>query len=479
MKTLICAKTGQSVHLVKQVAESGEGRVWRTNHVGYLAKVYLDPTPERVEKLKIMEQYPPQDPNAHKNHKSFAWITSLLKEQDGAVVGFLMPAIENSVELIDVYSPIRRKKLGLHVNWRFLHITAYNVASIIATIHEKGYVLGDIKPQNILVNRQALPSVIDTDSFQVQDPISGEIHPCLVGTPEFTPPELIGKDLATTTQTEDHDRFRLAVIIYYLLFGSHPFQGKWKGGGESPNTTELIRRGIWLYSADRLLQPVARSIPMEIVHPELQRCFHQCFNEGHSNPSLRPSARDWFQALKVAFQDLRACRHVDNHHYSHLAGQCYWCERSLYLGVDIFDTNSLSKSRGTDLKSRQTICSTQGTTAINYTLNSSSHSQAQVKKAQKSRSLYILGFLFLVSIVSSMVGSILALRQPFHKAVPIIGSKSTSGDSSSRQLNLPHNSSFFKGQSENQEDWQKSTGFYKPLHPNEYKEFRNSVEWVD
>jgi serine/threonine protein kinase len=433
-----------------------------------------------VEKLKIMEQYPPQDPNAHKNHKSFAWITSLLTEQNGAIVGFLMPAIEDSVELIDVYSPIRRRKLGLHVNWRFLHVTAFNIASIVATIHEKGYILGDIKPQNILVNRQALPSIIDTDSFQVQDPVSGEIHPCLVGTPEFAPPELIGRDLATTTQTETHDRFRLAIIIYYLLFGSHPFQGKWKGGGESPDTTELIRRGIWLYSADQLLQPVARNIPMEIVHPEVQRCFHQCFSEGYSNPNLRPSARDWFQALKIAFEDLRACQHADNHHYSHLAGQCYWCERAVNLGVDIFAKSSLLSDRGTYSESRQTASSPQGSTTINYALANSLRSQAQISSTQKSNILYILGFLFFVSTISSIVGSILALRQPLDQMAPVVESQPVDGGGSIVQLDSQNNTSLLKEQSAtSKEDWRKSTGLYKPLYPNEYKEVGDSVQWIN
>ncbi|MDJ0736311.1 MAG: hypothetical protein QNJ47_19980 [Nostocaceae cyanobacterium] len=107
-----------------------------------------------------------------------------------------------------------------------------NIASIIEAIHAAGYVLGDMKPENILVNNRALPSIIDTDSFQVRHPNNRKVYRCLVGSNGFTPPELIGKDFSIINQTEIHDRFRLAVIIYHLLFGESPFKGKWMGVGD-------------------------------------------------------------------------------------------------------------------------------------------------------------------------------------------------------------------------------------------------------
>ncbi|MEH2179123.1 hypothetical protein [Nostoc sp.] len=99
-----------------------------------------------------------------------------------------------------------------NVDWRFFHTTALNIASIIEAIHISGYVLGDIKPQNIFVNDRALPSIIDTDSFQVRNPKNNKVYRCLVGSEDFTPPELIDKDFSSIDQTEVHDRFRLAVI---------------------------------------------------------------------------------------------------------------------------------------------------------------------------------------------------------------------------------------------------------------------------
>jgi DNA-binding helix-hairpin-helix protein with protein kinase domain len=280
---------------------------------------------------------PPTEPNSHLHHVSFAWPKSALKNAQGDCVGFLMPEIKDGKELIDVYNPQRRKQLKLEIDWRFLHTTALNIVSIIEALHAAGYVLGDIKPQNILVNNRALPSIIDTDSFQVINPKNGKVYHCLVGSEGYTPPELMGKDFASIEQTEVHDRFRLGVIIYQLLFsGNNHFQGKWTGAGENPEPDEIIRRGLWLYSANSLIEPVPRTIPMIIVHPAIRECFLKCFNDGHKNPNLRPTAREWLKALRTGNDNLTICGRVDSHYYSRTFGNCYWCDRSANLGVDIF-----------------------------------------------------------------------------------------------------------------------------------------------
>ncbi|WP_228036643.1 WD40 domain-containing protein [Dolichospermum flos-aquae] len=337
MTVLTCASTGKSITLLKEIAHSGEAKIWRTNENGYLAKIYHSPTPERVQKLAVMIDHPPTEPNSHLHHVSFAWPKSVLKNAQGDIIGFLMPEIKNGKELIDVYNPRRRQTLKLEIDWRFLHTTALNIVSIIEALHAAGYVLGDIKPQNILVNNRALPSIIDTDSFQVKNPNNSKVYRCLVGSEGYTPPELMGKDFDIIEQTEIHDRFRLGVIIYQLLFGGNsPFQGKWTGAGETPEPNELIRRGLWVNGSNNLIVAAARTIPLEIVHPEIQQCFLKCFNDGHNYPNLRPTAREWLEALRTGNDNLTICGRVDSHYYSRTFGNCYWCDRSTNLGVDIF-----------------------------------------------------------------------------------------------------------------------------------------------
>lgn len=347
MTILFCGSTGEQITLTNKVTSSGEGTIWYTNKNGYLAKVYHPPDQERVEigqerieKLKVMVAYPPLDPNHHIPHISFAWPKSLLTDSNGWVLGFLMPEISDSKELLNIYNPLQRKRLGLEINWYFLHTVAQNIASIIQAIHAEGYVLGDIKPQNILVNNRALPSIIDTDSFQVRHPNNSQVYRCLVGSEGFTPVELLGQDLSTVEQSEVHDRFRLAVIIYLLLFGNPPFQGQWIGEGDSPEPTELVRRGFWPYSPNSLIKTSSRTIPLKVVHPEIQRCFLRCFNDGHTQPHLRPTAQEWKNALESARNQLIPCNLVDSHQYSQNYGKCYWCERASQIKFDAFPSQN-------------------------------------------------------------------------------------------------------------------------------------------
>ncbi|MEI6381423.1 MAG: hypothetical protein WCO81_11165, partial [Cyanobacteriota bacterium ELA615] len=336
MPYLICAETNKAIQLTKKIADSGEGTVWKTERTGILAKVYNLATSERADKLSLMVVNKPSDPNDYKNHISFAWPQSLLTDDAGQIVGFLMPQVVGGRELIDIYSPRLRKKQGLEVDWRFLHVVSTNITQIVWAIHNKGYIIGDIKPQNILVNNKALPSIIDTDSFQVIDPQNGRIHHCLVGSQGFTPPELLGEDLSTTKQTTYHDRFRLGVILYFLLFGTHPFGGKWTGAGDSPQQDDLIKNGWWPYAKNSPIQPGPSTISLDIVDSQIKQYFLKCFNDGYDNPALRPSAEDWYYVLRRSTEDLVDCPDVTTHIYRAGYQSCNWCERKATLGVDIF-----------------------------------------------------------------------------------------------------------------------------------------------
>lgn len=337
METHKSTGTKNKLRLIKQIATSGEGGVWLTDRDGLVAKIYHNPQPEKIKKLEILIANPPHDPNAKLNHVSWGWPKELIRDDRDRVVGFLMPYIVGSVEIINTYNPQRRKKLGLGIDWKFLHATALNVASIVSAIHAKGYILGDIKPQNILVNNRALPSIIDVDSFQVRDPNSGTVYRCPVGSEGFTPPELLGKNLTDTDQTEIHDHFRLAVIVYLLLFGEHPFKGKWTGPGEPPSPTDMVRHGLWCNSQQKIpLVPSPLSIPLHVVHPKVQELFVRCFDAGHFELALRPSASDWYKALRTAFSSLNACDRLVTHYYNESGSGCFWCYRTHQIKFDIF-----------------------------------------------------------------------------------------------------------------------------------------------
>jgi DNA-binding helix-hairpin-helix protein with protein kinase domain len=336
VETLICAHTAQPLQLTRKIASSGEGTVWQTSQAGQLAKLYHTSTEERQAKLRVMVAKPPVDPLQQARHTTFAWPQDLIKNTQGQILGFMMPEIGGAVKLSSIYNPRLRNQIAPRFNWFYLYTAALNYALAVQSLHESNYVIGDVKAQNILVTRQALISIIDTDSFQIKGP-DGYTHRCLVGSEGFTPPELLGIDLSTVDQTKAQDNFRIAIVIYLLLFGDHPFKGKWIGQGEAPLPAELIRRGFWPYAPGSLIAAGPTTIPLSILHPALQDCFQRCFTTGHLHPDRRPDASEWAVALQQAISELQVCDRNNNHVYSQTHRQCYWCQRHQILKLDIFE----------------------------------------------------------------------------------------------------------------------------------------------
>ena len=106
--------------------------------------------------------------------------------------------------------------------------------------------------------------------------------------------------------------------------------------------SELIRRGLWPFSGDKLLVPSNTTIPLNILHPDLHALFLRCFNEGHKFPHRRPTAKEWCDTLEAALNEVIRCGKVDNHYYNRSYGKCYWCERFSDLNLDIFASKSIA-----------------------------------------------------------------------------------------------------------------------------------------
>ncbi|MEG3843664.1 type IV pilin-like G/H family protein [Microcoleus sp. herbarium14] len=341
MIRLKCVDTGEWIELDNQgnIKSGGEGSIYPTNKPGFVAKVYHTITQEKIDKLQVMVKNKPADPTRSQGHVSIAWPKCLLEDSYGKILGFLMPVIDNGEPLISVYNHNLRKTIAPAFNWLYLHTTAINIASIVEAIHTNKYVVGDLKPENMLVTSKALVSIVDTDSFQIFDRQTGKIYRSPVASQEFTPREMLGQNVQNVDRSEFQDRFALAVIIWHLLFGYHPFSGTWSGSGKPPNIDQLIEHGYWMYGSNSKLRPGKLSMPINIIHPELQKLFRKCFNDGHNQPYARPSAADWRIALDVAIKELNQCSVEGGHYYSKSYHKCYWCERKRQLnGKDMFAT---------------------------------------------------------------------------------------------------------------------------------------------
>ncbi|AFY31955.1 tetratricopeptide repeat protein [Calothrix sp. PCC 7507] len=338
MQVLRCLPKQEILNLSVSLGRGGEACIYAVPSDGDLvAKVYHKATVAHAHKLQAMLANPPENPTANLGHISIAWPQDLLLTGDGSdrIIGFLMPRIRGMRPIIDFYNPRTRREHCPLFNYQYLLRTARNLAAAFAALHASGYCIGDVNESNILVSDTALVTLVDTDSFQVNDPDSDVVYRCPVGKPEFTPPELQNKIFAQYDREISHDLFGLSVLIFQLLMeGTHPFSGIFQGAGEPPAYEARISAGHFTYSKKRqvpyLPTPIAPA--WEILHPSLQQLFVCCFEDGHYNPQLRPSAQSWLSAIAEAEEDLITCSVNPQHHYNNHLDICPWCERSVRLG---------------------------------------------------------------------------------------------------------------------------------------------------
>ena len=319
---------------LKQLGSGGEAIVYSLNGTPWAAKVYSKLVSGRDEKLRVMLANPPKDPTSAQGHVSIAWPQDLLIDQHGRIVGYVMPQVEQMRRMFDFYNPgTRRKKCPLFT-YKYLVATALNLSIAVRALHQRGYVMGDVNESNFLVAENTMVTLVDTDSFQVREPGNGKIHHCTVASPLFTPREMQGVDFTMAVRREEQDLFGFGVLLFQLLMeGSHPFQARFTGAGDSPEPIEMIRLGNFPHGTGSAMwepPPVAPAFGM--LDPKLRSLFTRCFVNGHRDPKARPTADEWCANLKEALGILIDCKVNPSHlHWPHIT-RCPWCERKEKLG---------------------------------------------------------------------------------------------------------------------------------------------------
>lgn len=313
----------QSIQLpAKPLGSGGQGAVYAVaSRPKQVAKIYNADNRSQAQekKLQIMLNNAPDNPTQKHGHESYAWVEDLLYDAQGSFAGFLMPKLDlsRSIILFEVmHSKLRRD----NVTWEHMVHTAYNLASAVHGLHNKGYVIGDLNESNVLVTPQALVTIIDTDSMQVKA-ANGKIYRSPVGKAEYTAPELQGKDFSKVNRKEAHDCFALACLIFSLLMlGRHPFAGT---GGQ--NIAESIQNQGSFAAFPKKYRPPTGTPALDILPDYILMLIQKCFKQGHHLPKQRPSAKQWRDALALLKQGLKQCLHNENHYYSSHLQHCPWC----------------------------------------------------------------------------------------------------------------------------------------------------------
>ncbi|MGI9428575.1 MAG: protein kinase domain-containing protein, partial [Bythopirellula sp.] len=317
--------TGRAIQLGHQVGSGGEGNVYDVDgEPGLVAKVYhqMPLTEDQFCKLDLMvARRTPQ------LSKVAAWPEEILRRGSGnEPCGLLMPKLDKSRQLHELYGTTNRRLRFPDVRWHHLLLAARNLAAAFHTLHEQGIVVGDVNQGNLMVNSKYNIHFIDCDSFQIID--GDKIYYCPVGTPHFTPPELQKQKLTAVARTMDHDGFGLAVLIFHLVFvGRHPFAGRFRGEGDLL-IEEAIAERRFAFSRDKeatMVEPPPYSLQLEDLPQALASLFETAFRTGGVNGTPRPTPEQWVEQLDALMSHRAACELDDLHIYYSDLKVCPWC----------------------------------------------------------------------------------------------------------------------------------------------------------
>lgn len=288
-----------------------------------------------------------------------AYPGEVVSDLRGNFLGFAMRLVSGYRPLHELYSPKSRQRHFPKSDYRFIVHAALNVARAVGKVHQTGCVIGDLNHSGVLVAQDATVALIDADSFQFS--LNGKSYPCVVGVPDFTPPELHGKNLASVQRTLEHDNFGLAVAIFHLLFmGRHPYAGRYKGPDISMG--DAIAQNRFAFSLARRAAtqttPPPGALTLDMFPDVVARAFEDAFG---LVSSARPGALDWIHALNALESSLNRCSKVKTHYYASAAGGCVWCKLTAKSGFDMFpdltavEPNIPSDARGTEQAIREIL----------------------------------------------------------------------------------------------------------------------------
>lgn len=295
-------------------SEGGEGKIFKVISApqqfnGTCVKIYFEKyrTPKKASKIGYMAQNPPSQIKG----KGFliGWPLAVIVNSHRAFLGFVMYlAPQDSIQLVNLTATKLSKKLGEEwhqyydrENGKFSLISRlkliHNITIPIHLLHSTGrYVLTDFKPQNVLVTRNGIITLVDLDSIQITEgnllQFSFEVL-----TPMYMPTEYytkgIGKD-SSKALDKSWDCFSIGVVFYQLIFGLHPYVVTPKSikDDSSSEITDNIARNLFPFGPNK--NDIASYPPLHnkfsVLPQEIQTLFKRAFSP---NPFERPNAEEW------------------------------------------------------------------------------------------------------------------------------------------------------------------------------------------
>ncbi len=213
-------KKGQEINLstgnvcvVTDFFGSGtQGEVYKVkSQQDVFALKWYFPNSATMEQRKIIEELLRiGEPN-----ESFLWPLALANKEGVSGFGYLMPVRSENYHSINML--VRRK---IEPSFHALITACYNLADSFFQLHSKGLAYKDISFGNAFINPSNGDILICDNDNACYD---GQDLSTIGGTPRFMAPEIVQGNAMPSKYT---DLFSLGILLFYMLYMSHPLMGK-------------------------------------------------------------------------------------------------------------------------------------------------------------------------------------------------------------------------------------------------------------
>ena len=222
---------------------------------------------------------------------------------------------------------------------RALLTAGHQLTDAFLRLHSNGLCYRDISFANVFFDPNT-GDVLICDNDNVD--ISGTVKGGVLGTPRFMAPEVVRREGVPSDET---DRYSLAVLLFFLLFGGHPLDGEREARIRCLDVPALER----LYGTSPLYiwdpgDPSNRPVPGVHDNPiafapmypaALMALFLRSFTDGLHYPTKRVRESEWRKAFAAAIDSIWLCGCGAENFYEAGAAatnkRCWACQNALVL----------------------------------------------------------------------------------------------------------------------------------------------------
>ena len=283
---------------------------------------------------RLVAEGPPAPP--------FLWPMAMVEDEGprSRRYGYVMPLREPRFRPLEDFMA-RRITPSMHA----LLAAGASLADGFLRLHSQGLCYRDISFANVFLDpKTGDVRICDNDNVDISGADAGGV----LGTQRFMAPEVVRRE---AVPSDASDRYSLAVLLFFLLYGGHPLDGRREANIRCLDVPALER----LYGSDPLYiwdpdddsnRPVPgvhdNPIAFRDMHANtLVELFRCSFTDGLRYPSRRVRESEWRKAFFSAIDSVWPCTcnadvfHEPGHESGVAAqpgGKCCWsCGKPLVL----------------------------------------------------------------------------------------------------------------------------------------------------